>query len=94
MKSFKDYEPKREQTPPDPVFGESARDMTKRIAAAYKGKNSAEMLAAILREAEKNKRAGTLTDAEIDEFYAQFAPLVSGAQRKKLQTVVERLKRI
>ena len=30
----------------------------------------------------------------IDEFYAQFAPLVSAAQRKKLQAVVEKLKKI
>ena len=94
MKSFKDYKPKNETPTPDPVFGESARDMTQRIASAYKGKNSAQMLAGILQEAEKNKRAGTLTNAEIDEFYAQFAPLVSPVQRKKLQAVVERLKKI
>ena len=52
------------------------------------------MLRNILSEAERSKRAGTLSNAEIDAFYEQFSPLLDGGQRRKLKSVVDRLKRI
>ncbi len=104
MRSFKDYNPqppepekealKKAVVTPDPALENSATELTKKIAAAYNGKNSSEMLMNILNEAEKSKRAGTLSNEEIDSFYEQFSPLLDGGQRRKLKTVVERLKRI
>ncbi len=73
---------------------QTATELTKKIAAAYDGKSGAGMWMQILAEAEKSKRAGTLTNEEIDEFYAQFAPMLDEAQRKQLQAVVQRLKEI
>ncbi|MBQ8375323.1 MAG: hypothetical protein IJX98_07125 [Clostridia bacterium] len=73
---------------------DTAADLTKKIAAAYDGKSGADIWLGILREAEKAKRAGTLSNAEIDEFYNQFAPLLSEAQKKQLSSIIERLKRI
>ena len=35
-----------------------------------------------------------LTNEEIDEFFKQFSPMLDGAQRKQLQQVVERLKKL
>ena len=78
----------------DPEFGQTATELTRKIAAAWNGKPSGEMLKSILSEAEKSKRAGTLTNEEIDGFYAQFSPLLSEPQRRKLRSVVEKLKRI
>ena len=71
---------------------QSATELTKKIAAAYDGKSGAGIWMQILSEAEKSKRAGTLTNAEIDEFYAQFAPMLDEGQRKQLEGVVQRLK--
>ena len=93
MKSFKDYS---RQTPSD-GRGKSdggAEELTKKLASAYNGKSNADMLRGILAEAEKNKRAGTLSNEEIDRFYESFAPMLDAGQRKKLRAVVERLKKI
>ena len=89
MKSFKDYvnETKRDETA-------SAEELTKRIASAYHGKSNADRLKSILAEAEKSKRAGTLSNAEIENFYQTFSPMLDNAQRKKLRAVVEKLKEI
>lgn len=89
MKSFKDYvnEPKQEEAA-------SAEELTKQIASAYNGKSNAEMLKNILAQAEKSKRAGKLSNAEIDNFYQTFSPMLDSSQRKKLKTIVEKLKEI
>ena len=70
----------------------SATDLTKKLAAAYDGKSGAGIFLQILKEAEQAKRAGTLTDEEIDAFVMQFSPMLDEAQRKQLEQVVERLK--
>ncbi len=93
MKSFKDYS---QQTPSKETekAGVAAEELTKKIASAYNGKSNADMLRGILAEAEKNKRAGTLSNEEIDHFYNSFAPMLDNQQRKRLRAVVERLKKI
>ena len=102
MKNFRNYQP---QTPSEPQNNSapenkganetvSAEELTKRLARAYNGKSSGNMLAQILAEAEKSKRAGTLTNDEIDAFYRQFSPMVSPVQRKMLKRVIDKLKEI
>lgn len=87
MRSFKDYTPqsspqdeseilKEAATAPDPAMESSAAELTKKIAAAFNGKSNSDMLRSILGEAEKSKRAGTLSNAEIDTFYEQVFPAV------------------
>ena len=93
MKSFKEY---AENTPEEDKKADTANaeELTKKIASAYNGKSNADMLRSILTEAEKSKRAGTLTNEEIEAFYQNFAPMLSGVQKKQLRAVVERLKNI
>ncbi len=92
MKSFKDYA----KTQADEKASEtaSAEELTKKIASAYHGRSNADMLKNILVEAEKSKRAGTLSNAEIENFYQTFSPMLDSAQKKKLRAVVEKLKEI
>ena len=88
MKSFKDYskeEVEKEVT---------AEELTKKIASAYHGKSNMDILKSILAEAEKGKRAGTLSNEEIEAFYQSFSPMLDSAQRRKLRAVVDRLKDI
>ena len=87
MKSFKEYSGKAKEEA-------SAAELTKKIASAYAGKSSGDVWLEILKEAERSKRAGTLSNEELDEFYRQFAPLLSDGQRKQLQSVVEKLKKL
>ncbi len=98
MKSFKDYstpaptkDPANTQKNND---GATAEELTQQIARAYHGKSNGEMLRNILAEAERGKRAGTLSNDEIENFYRSFAPMLDGFQRKKLRAIVDKLKAI
>ena len=90
MKSFKNYS--GEQVTQE--SGATAEELTRKIAAAYDGKSSMDMMRSILAEAEKGKRAGTLSNEEIENFYQTFSPMLDSAQRKKLRAIVEKLKEI
>ena len=90
MKSFKEYGSNsvdKEQTA-------NAEDLAKQIAKAYNGKSNADMLKNILAEAEKSKRAVTLSNEEIENFYQSFSPILDGVQRRRLRAIVDRLKDI
>ena len=94
MNSFREYS-KQAQTRTDGKGAEetaSAEELTKKIATAYHGRSDASMLRQILSEAEKSKRAGTLSNEEIENFYQSFAPMLDTAQRRKLRAVVDKLK--
>lgn len=93
MKSFKDYETEKAQEP-TPEQTATAEDLTRKIASAYNGRSNADMLRSILAEAEKSKRAGTLSNEEIENFYQSFSPMLDGSQRKKLRAIVDKLKEI
>lgn len=94
MRSFKTYSPSPSEGETPEQNSATATELAAKLAKAWNGKSSREMLLKILSEAEKSKRQGTLSNAEIDEFYAQFSPMLSGAERKHLKAVVEQLKRI
>lgn len=99
MRSFKNYTKEaetvaREQEKMSTGETATAEELTKKIAAAYNGKSNMEMLKNILLEAEKSKRAGTLSNEEIETFYQSFAPMLDGFQRRKLREIVDRLKSI
>lgn len=64
------------------------------IVDAFRGKTDTEMLKAIYERAVEGKRNGTLTNEQIDAFYAQLSPLLDGMRRKRLQKIVEELKRL
>ena len=87
MKSFKTESKRQEETA-------TAEDLMKKMASAYDGRSSADIWRNILSEAEKSKRAGTLSNEEIDRFYQSFAPMLDRSQRKRLESVVEKLKKI
>ena len=72
-------------------------DFTKqamRLMKNYDGKNESELVRDIYARALAGKRDGSLTNEEIDAFYAQFAPMLDGAKRKKLQKIIEQLKKM
>ena len=92
MKSYKDrrnYTEEREEE-----NGATAEELADRLAKAYNGKSNMAMMKNILEEAEKSKRAGTLSNEEIENFYQSFAPMLSPTQRKQLRVIIEKLKSI
>ena len=69
-------------------------EMLGKLSAKYEGKSSDEIMRAIIFQAEKSRREGKLTDSDIDNFASSVAPLLNDKQRKTLQTVIERIKKI
>lgn len=67
-------------------------EMAKIITKAMNGKSTAQILQTIISEAERGKREGTLTNADLDNFYAALSPVLDGAKRRKLKEVIARLK--
>ena len=103
MKSFKDYKPSEGgSNGPKPSEGrewgkvesESSEELVRRVALEYEGKSNMEMMKAILKEAETAKREGRLSNEQLDEFYEQFSPMVSGFHKRKLKEIVENLKKL
>ena len=68
--------------------------MVNSIAAAMSGRSENEILRAVIAEAERGKRNGTLNNADLDNFYAAVAPTLDGFKRKKLKEIIIRLKKI
>ena len=65
-----------------------------RISKRFDGKSTDELLRAIYKEAETRKRAGTLSNAEIDGFVAMLSPALDAVKRRYLVKIAEELKKI
>ena len=63
-----------------------------KFASAYEGKSADEVMSAILAEAEKGKKNGTLTDADVDRFASTVSPFLTDKQRKMLNVIVKKIK--
>ena len=65
-----------------------------RLSREFDGKSQKDLLRAIYKEAEKNKRAGILTNAEIDNFVAVLSQILDDKKRGYLKKIAEELKKI
>lgn len=63
-----------------------------KFASAYEGKSADEVMSAILAEAEKGKKNGTLTDEDVDRFASAVSPFLTDKQRKMLNVIVKKIK--
>lgn len=98
MKDFKSYKPEenKSQTPPtqqSPQLEETV-NMATTLAKAFSGKSEGQIWQTILAQAEQGKRDGTLTNADLDNFYNALSPLVDGFKKKKLKEIITKLKSI
>ncbi len=89
MKDFASFEGKDQQKKTADDWMKEA----KAVAGQYNGRSEGDMMKEIYSRALEGKRNGTLTNEQIDAFYKQFAPMLDGAKRKKLQKIVEQLKK-
>ena len=90
MKDFKSYNSGRD----DDFENDKGVKLVKDVASSMKGKSQSEIFSAIIAEAERGKRAGTLTNADLDNFYNLMAPTLDGFRRQKLKGILARLKKI
>ena len=89
MNDFKNYKP-----PENNNNFESTVNLANQITRAMNGKSQGQLWGTIIAEAERGKREGRLTNADLDNFYNTVSPMVNGAQRKKLKEVIARLKQL
>ena len=98
MNDFKSYKPDDNQNKNSPADNEnkinSTVELAKAVTRAMSGKSEGQLLHTIISEAERGKREGTLTNADLDNFYNALSPMVDGIKRKKLKEVITRLKNI
>lgn len=101
MKDFKSYS---ENPPENPESGNGAAngegaynntvELAKVLTKAMSGKNETQILHTIISEAERGKREGTLTNADLDNFYNALSPFLDGFKKRKLKEVIMKLKNI
>ena len=60
----------------------------------YSGMNESQLMTEMLARAAEGRRNGTLSDADLDDFYAKAAAALSTAQRDRLKGLVDSLKQI
>ncbi len=97
MKDFKSYKPeegKNEQSNSQNANVEQTVNLAAAMAKAFNGKSEGQIWQTILEQAEQGKRNGTLTNADLDNFYNALAPLVDGFKRQKLKSIISKLKAI
>ena len=89
MKDFSEFTP-QEKKETNGSGDINSQFMT--FASAYEGKSADEVMSAILAEAEKGKKNGTLTDADVDKFASTVSPFLTDKQRKMLNVIVKKIK--
>ncbi len=82
MKDFNDYTSKSNN---------STMDMLSGFAKKYEGASQSDLVKAIIEEAEKGRRNGTLTNADIERFSKMLAPMLNSEQKKQLDMIVKKL---
>lgn len=94
MKNFNDYKP--EEKNPFSKDGLSEAELSEKffsLAEEFEGKNGDDVLKAIVKESERGRKNGTLTDADIDNFSAMLAPMLTAEQNKMLGKIVKKIKK-
>ncbi|MBR1867781.1 MAG: hypothetical protein IJ800_04280 [Clostridia bacterium] len=100
MKDFKDFERENEEArlndgenrefiKPD---GNALKTFAA-LASRYEGKSGDEIMKAIIEEAERSRKKGTLSDKDIDDFVGAISPMLSGKQKMMLKGVVAKIKK-
>ena len=87
MRDFNNYQKGGDKSQTD------AMSAIKNFANKYEGASENELLSEIMKEAEKGRRNGTLSDSDIDRFKSMLEPMLNSSQKQKLNKVIEKIKK-
>ena len=73
---------------------EQTMNIAAMLAKAMSGKSEGQILQTIISQAEQGKSDGTLTNADLDNFYNAVYPMLDGFKRQKLKKIIAQLKAI
>lgn len=85
MRNFNNFESQQ------PNNGD-AFNVLKGFAKKYEGASEQDIVSAILKEAEKGRKNGTLKDSDVDNFANMLYPMLNSAQRKQLEKIIKTIK--
>ena len=88
MRDFNSYKPNDNSSNSNNYMG-----LLKNLAEKYEGASETELISAIVKEAEKGRRNGTLTDSDIDNFVKTLYPLLNANQKRRLDSVISKIKK-
>ena len=88
MRKFNDFSPK------DDNKEQNYMNIIRGFAQKYEGASQSELISAILAEAEKGRRNGTLSDQDIDNFAKMLRPMLNSSQQKELDNIISKIKNI
>lgn len=91
MRDFNSYE--KNQTTKQGL-NDDAMNSLRNLAGKYEGASETDLISAIMLEAEKGRKNGTLSDADVDNFANMIAPMLNPSQKAKLKAVVNKIKNI
>ena len=74
--------------------GQNLAELIGSLAGKYNGASEEELMKAIVKEAEKGKRNGTLSNEDIDRFVSMLSPMLDGKKRAMLNKVATALNKI
>lgn len=89
MQDFNDYAKNSKNLGGGDLF-KTVTELSKKLD----GKSGNDILKAIYAEAERGKRNGTLTNADIDNFAAALSPMLDEKKKTLLKKIVVELKKI
>lgn len=94
MKDFKNYKPEENGNTKGASNEqvEQSVNLAAAMAKAFEGKSEGQIWQILLQQAEQGKRNGTLTNADLDNFYNAVSPMVDGFKRQKLKQIIAKLK--
>ncbi len=87
MRDFNNYQKSGDKNQAD------AMNAIKNFAGKYEGASESELLSEIMKEAEKGRKNGTLSDSDIDRFKSVLEPMLNSSQRAKLNKIVDKIKK-
>ncbi len=70
----------------------NAERLLRNFVKDYEGKSQSDIVAEIVKVAEKNRREGKLSDADLDNFANMLRPMLDRDQLKELDAIISRLK--
>ena len=59
----------------------------------YRNKSEAELMDTLQAMTDEERKSGNMDDTKLDEIYQMLYPMLSDAQRRKMEQVLGRLKR-
>ncbi len=75
-------------------YDDELKKEAEKAVGSLQGKSDADIIREIYAKAEAGKRAGTLTNEQIDAFYERFSQILDSSHKRKLKKLVEKLKSI